>query len=138
MKKIMIFLSAMAFIAFTYVNNSVFAEEVTPLLDKPVINIQGDRLGAVKSFVRDADGTVAFAIVSQRYLFGWRERKVAVPYKALTYDKEKEYFSCDISWDRFLMAPPFKDEEELRDRSFAEGIYRYFGQQPYWTEESTE
>jgi hypothetical protein len=106
------------------------------LIDKPVINIQGDHLGTVKSFVRDANGKVSFAIVSQKYLFGWRERTVAIPYSALTYDKDKESYTCDISLDRFVMAPQFKDEAELRDRSFAEGIYRHFGLQPYWTEES--
>jgi len=44
--------------------------------------------------------------------------------------------TCAISKDRFANAPEFKDEAMLQDKSFAEEMYWYFGQQPYWTEES--
>jgi len=149
MRKIMVFLTAMTFVAFTYMNPSVFAasttdpmgktyEDLSPWIAKGVWNIQGSYLGTVKSFVRDPDGKVSFAIVSHRYFLGLRERKVAIPYSALTFDHEKQHFTCPISWDRFITAPVFETEEKLHDRSFAEEIYRYFGQQPYWTEESTE
>jgi hypothetical protein len=44
--------------------------------------------------------------------------------------------TCAICKDRFANAPEFKDEAMLQDKSFAEEMYWYFGQQPYWTEES--
>jgi hypothetical protein len=148
MRKIMMFLTAMTLIAFTYMSTSVFAQEMkdpmVPIytdvglfwVGKEVKNTQGDFLGTVRDFVSDSQGRVSFAIVGHGGFLGFGETKVAVPYSALTYDKEKEYFTCNISKDRFASAPEFKDEAVLQDKAFAEEVYRYFGQQPYWTEES--
>jgi hypothetical protein len=148
MRKLLMFLTAMTLIAFTYMSTSVFAEEMkNPMVPiytdvglywvgKEVKNTEGAHLGTVKDFVSDSEGRVSFAVVSQGGFLGFGEKKVAIPYSALSYDKEKQYFTCAISKDRFANAPEFKDEAMLQDRSFAEEVYRYFGQQPYWTEES--
>jgi sporulation protein YlmC with PRC-barrel domain len=147
MRKIMMFIMAMTVIAFTYMTTSVVAEgmmdpmgktheDTSLMVGKDVLNTEGDHLGIVKDFVKDSDGEVSFAVVSYGGFLGFGEKKVAVPYSALTYDKDKQHFTCAISKDRFANAPEFKDEEMLQDRSFAEEVYRYFGQQPYWTEES--
>ena len=148
MRKIMMFLTAMTLIAFTYMSTSVFAQEMkdpmVPIctdvglfgVGKEVKNTQGDFLGTVRDFVSDSQGRVSFAIVGHGGFLGFFEKKVAVPYSALSYDKEKEYFTCSINKDRFASAPEFKDEAVLQDKAFAEEVYRYFGQQPYWTEES--
>ncbi|MGE5841360.1 MAG: PRC-barrel domain-containing protein [Deltaproteobacteria bacterium] len=146
MKGKMILLSAMTLIAF--VSTGVFAgegikypmgkasEDVSLWIGKEVMNIEGEKLGTVKDFVRDPDGRLSFAIVSHGGFLGFGDTKVAVPYSALTYDQEKQYFTCDFSRDRFANAPELEDEAKLHDRSYAEEIYRYFGLQPYWTEES--
>jgi len=147
MRKLMMFLTAMTLIAFAFMSTSVFAggmkdpvgkthEEVSLWIGKEVKNTQGEDLGIVEDFVRDSEGKLSFAVVSHGGFLGFGEKKVAIPYSALTYDKEKQYFTCDISEDRFANAPEFEDEAKLHDRSFAEEVYRYFGQHPYWTEES--
>ena len=150
MRKIMMFLTAMTLIAFAYMSTSVFAEGMkdprVPMytnvglywVGKEVKNTEGEHLGTVKDFVSDSQGRVSLAIVSHGGFLGFGEKKVAIPYSALTYDKEKEYFTCAINKDRFANAPEFKNEAMLHDKAFAEGVYRYFGQQPYWTEESME
>jgi hypothetical protein len=140
----------MTLIAFAYMSTSVFAagmkdpmgkapQEVTLVwLGKEVKNSEGAYLGKVRDFVWDSDGNVSFAIVSRGGFLGFFEEKVAVPYSALTYDEEKQYFTCAISEDRFANAPELEDEANLHDFVFAGSVYRYFGLQPYWTEESME
>jgi sporulation protein YlmC with PRC-barrel domain len=149
MRKMTMFLTAMTLIAFTYMSTSVLAEgmkdpmatsreDVSSWIGKDVMNTQDEKLGTISDFVWDSDGKLSFAVVSHGGFLGVFDTKVAVPYSALTYDKDKQYFTSDISKDRFANAPEFKDEATLHDRSFAEEVYRYFGQQPYWTEESME
>ena len=149
MRKMTMFLTAMTLIAFTYMSTSVLAEgmkdpmatsreNVSSWIGKDVMNMQGDKLGTVRDFVRDSDGKISLAVVSHGGFLGIFETKVAVPYSALTYDNEKQHFTTSISKDRFANAPAIEDEAKLNDRSFADEIYRYFGQQPYWTEESME
>jgi hypothetical protein len=145
MKRIMTFLTATSLIAFAYVSTGALAaemkqaagkihEEATLGVGKEVKNTQGQDLGTVKDFVRDSDGKISFAIISIGGFMGFGEKKVAVPYSALTYDKEGEYFTCALSKDQLSSAPEFKDEAQLRNRSFAEEVYRHFGERPYWTE----
>jgi sporulation protein YlmC with PRC-barrel domain len=100
-----------------------------------VMNHEGRYLGRVKDFVFDQDGHVTFAIIG----FGkyWRvmgEDSVAVPFSALTYDPKGKHLVVDINWEKFQSAPRFS-KNELMDRQREEEVYRYFGQQPYWTEE---
>lgn len=150
MNRKMIFLAAVSIIAFAFMSTGVLAGEGTeyPMgkahkdvslwIGKEVMNIQGESLGTVKDFVRDTDGRLSFAVVSHGGFLGFGEKKIAVPYSALTFDNDKQYFTCDVSMDRFANAPELQDEAKLHDRSYAEEIYRYFGLQPYWTEESKE
>ena len=148
MRKIVMFLTAMTLIAFTYMSTSVFAEgmkdpmgmtheAMSACIGKEVKNTEGEHLGTIKDFVLDSEGRISFAIVSHGGFLGFGEKKVAIPYSALTCDEGNQYYTCAVSKDRFANAPTIEDEAKLHDRSFAEEVYRYFGQQPYWTEEST-
>ncbi len=40
---------------------------------------------------------------------------------------------ADINWQEFKSAPKFTEDDLMNLQKQAE-IYRYFGQQPYWTE----
>lgn len=144
MRKIMMLVVAMTVIASVYMSANVLAEgvmgksheDVNLWIGKAVMNTQGDKLGNVWDFVRDSDGKISFAVVSHGGFLGIGERKIAVPYSALTYNNDKQYFTCDISADQFVNAPEIKDEARLQDRSFAEEVNRYFGEHPPWTEKS--
>ncbi len=98
------------------------------------MNHEGKYLGRVKDLVYDQDGRIMFAIIG----FGkyWRvigEDSVAVPFSALTQGSKEMQFMVDITWDKFRSAPRFS-KDELMDRHQEAEVYRYFGQQPYWTE----
>lgn len=63
------------------------------------------------------------------------ENSVAVPFNALTYDRNGRdpVVVVDMSREGFQSAPKLA-ETDLTDRQRAEEVYKYFGQQPYWTE----
>jgi hypothetical protein len=100
-----------------------------------VKNMEGENLGTVKDFVKDSEGRTSFAVVSHGGFMGIGDKLGAIPYGALKYDSENQYFTCNVSKDQLANAPAFENEDQLRDRSFADEVYRYFGQRPYWTEE---
>ncbi len=102
-----------------------------------VTNHEGKYLGRVQDFVFDPDGHVIFAIVGYSR-FNWRligENSVAVPFRALSYERDAKHpvVVTDIPWEKFKSAPRFA-KNDLMNRQREADIYRYFGQQPYWTD----
>ncbi len=115
-------------------DRSYQASEVIGLWVK---NHEGKYLGKVQDLVFDPDGHVLFAIIGFSKI-SWRligENSVAVPFKTLSYDRNVKHpmLVADIAWEKFKSAPRFA-KNDLTDRRREAEIYRYFGQQPYWTE----
>jgi hypothetical protein len=112
--------------------------ELSGALGRPVTNTDGVYLATVKDFVAD-HGRISFFILSRGGVLGVGEKLVAVPYGALSFKADDRTFTMNISPEKFAAAPSY-DRALLADRSWAGDVYRYFGQQPYWTEEekSTE
>ena len=108
--------------------------QTSEFLGKVVMNPQGEYLGRVSDFVFDPNGRVVFAVIQYgRY---WRfigETAVAVPFDSLTYDQTGKRLTVDMSLEKFQAAPKFS-KSDLIDHQSAEAVYRYFGQQPYWTD----
>ncbi len=101
-----------------------------------VMNHQERYLGRIQDLVFDPDGQVIFAIIGYSK-FNWRligERSVAVPFNALVYERKgtTPFVVVDISLEKFQSAPRFA-KTDLMDRQREAEVYRYFGQQPYWT-----
>ncbi len=111
--------------------------QTSEIIGSQVMNHQGEYLGRVQDLVFDPDGHVIFAIIGY-WQWNWRiigRDSVAVPFNELTYDRSGKHLvvMVDISWEKFQSAPKFA-KAELTDRQRAEEVYKYFGQQPYWTE----
>jgi sporulation protein YlmC with PRC-barrel domain len=125
------------------VANAFTAEEMDMGLGRPygvsemvrtdVKNLQGEELGRITDFVIDSQGRVAFAILSHGGFLRMGEKSVAIPFKALSYDRKGRHFVLDMSKDRLKSAPSFA-LRDLYNEKWAGEDYRYFGQQPYWTE----
>ena len=62
-------------------------------------------------------------------------KPVAVPFEALSLGSEKNQFVLDMSWEKFASIPAFDKKNDLANREWAGQVYKYFGLQPYWTEE---
>ena len=64
------------------------------------------------------------------------QKRVAVPFGVLSC-KERNCV-LNVSKDTLEAAPVFVSEDYLSEPRLAEEIYRYFGLQPYWTEEGAD
>jgi sporulation protein YlmC with PRC-barrel domain len=147
MKKIMLILVAMAFMAFGFAAGASAAgmdksigkeaKDVSALIGKDVVNMEGETLGEVRDFIHDENGEISLAILSHGGFMGMGEKDVAVPYSALSFSESEDHFVLNVSKDQLAGAPEIRGDENLSDRSFAEEVYRYFGERPYWTDEGT-
>lgn len=102
-----------------------------------VANHEGRYFGRIQDLVFDREGHVIFAIIGYSK-FNWKridQNSVAVPFKALgsEWNTKSAMVMTDINWQEFKSAPRFT-EDDLMNRQKQAEIYRYFGQQPYWTE----
>jgi sporulation protein YlmC with PRC-barrel domain len=148
MNKFINLIAVLSILTFSLVVATVYGSEsiskgwersyqVNEILGSVVMNHEGKYLGRVQDLVFDPDGHVVFAIVGN-WRWNWRiigENSVAVPFSELTYDHNGKHpvVMVDISWEKFQSAPKFR-KADLTDRRRAEEVYKYFGQQPYWTE----
>ena len=100
-----------------------------------VMNLQGEHLGTIKDVVAGPEGRTVFAILSYEVSDDTR-KEIAVPFAALSCTEQ----SCILNASREELdsAPIFVSEDNLAEPETAEDIYRYFGLQPYWTEDGTE
>jgi hypothetical protein len=109
--------------------------ETPGLLGAKIENPQGDVLGAIADILPGPEGRIAFAILSY-WIDDDTQRRVAIPFDALSC--EEQICVLHKSRDTFDSAPGFVSEDDLAEPKLAEDIYRYFGVQPYWTEEGSQ
>ncbi len=107
-------------------------------LGAPVYNPGREMLGIVTSFVNDSEGKVAFAILWQGDVNINTGRYVAVPFSALSMlgNEPNQIVVLNMDKSGLDSAPNFKTIEDLNNSDLATGIYRYFGQVPYWEKET--
>lgn len=116
-------------------SRSAEASDTNDLLGAAVKDPQGGFLGIVTDFVKEPDGRVTFAILNfGKYEdYGEGGRMVAVPFDTLSCAGQD--CRLDSSYENLTSAPVFISKDELTEWKLAEDIYRYFGVQPYWTED---
>jgi len=92
----------------------------------------GNAAGRIDDFVVDSyDGRVAFLVLSD--VSGRPTTSVAVPFGILSV-RSDNVFVLNTSGEKLAMAPGFDESNNLNDSRWAGDVYRYFGQEPYWTE----
>ncbi len=99
-----------------------------------VKNDQGELLGKVKDLVFDGEGRISFAVLGYGGFLGISQNLVAVPITSLSYVQEPRYFAMNTTKESIQSAPLFS-KQALNNPNWANDYYRYFGQQPYWTQE---
>lgn len=105
------------------------------LIGMPVRTPGGEDIGSIIAVVPGPEGQEAFAVLGY-WVFPDTQKRVAVPFGALAC--EEQYCILKTTRDSLDWAPAFVFEDELVQRDLAEDIYRYFGVQPYWTDEGTK
>ena len=108
--------------------------EFTDIIGAEVRNPESQELGKINDLVFDAQGRISFAVVGYGGFLGIGQNLVAVPVNSLSYVDEPKHFVLNTTKEEIQSAPLFS-RKTLDDPKWARGVYRYFGQQPYWTEE---
>ncbi len=109
--------------------------DVQGLIGAEVKNPGGEILGSIRDFISDQGGHVIFAVLNHE------GKDLAIPYSALSISGTKAgEMSAVLNVDKEKLegAPEFDRAKAMTDRKWAENVYRYFGQQPYWTEEEAQ
>jgi sporulation protein YlmC with PRC-barrel domain len=99
----------------------------------PVMNMRMEELGRIQDIVIDSQGHVPFAVLYHGGYWGMGGKLVAVPFSALGFDTMGKYLLLNASKEKLDASASFK-MSDLADPKWAEGAYRFFGQQPYWME----
>jgi sporulation protein YlmC with PRC-barrel domain len=105
--------------------------ESTSLMGAEIQLPDGEAAGQINDFVIDSsDERIAFLVL---YNVPGRETSlIAVPFSALSTRGENG-FVLNTTQERLAIASGFDESSDLDNPRRAEDIYRYFGQQPYWT-----
>jgi sporulation protein YlmC with PRC-barrel domain len=92
----------------------------------------GEAGGQINDFVIDSsDGRVAFVVLDN--VPGRETSLIAVPFSALS-DRGENGFVLNTTRQQLAIASGFDEFADLNNPRWAGDVYRYFGQQPYWTE----
>ena len=113
--------------------------DTTKLIGLTVKSPDGVTLGQIFDLVADSQGHVDFAIVSQPGFEEFPGRLVAVPFNSLRIwegRSQQTHVVLNADKEKFYEAPNWGDKN-LANRQQAASLDRYFGVQPYWTEEET-
>jgi hypothetical protein len=100
-----------------------------------VYNRQDEHLGSVHNFLVDkATGQVVYAVMSFGGFLGIGQSYHPLPWKVLNYDKGRGGFIVDLNRSQLEKAPTYTDGDvpNWSDRTYGNGIDRYYGMQPYW------
>jgi len=114
-------------------------QKASDLIGKPVMNPRGEKLGEVQDLAVDPDrGRVAYVVLSFGGFLGMGEKWFAVPTGALTLPDDCKNFVLAVEQDRLKNATGFDKDRwpPMGDPAWGTGIHEFYGQKPYWMDES--
>ncbi len=119
-------------------NGGIASYDAFDLRGAQVTNPQGQGLGRISDFIFDQDGRIILVVLYRGGNVAYEDGKyVAVPFSALSISEPKPHETSvvmNVDEQKLAQAPSFDIGKGLTDLRTADDVYRYFGQQPYWTE----
>jgi sporulation protein YlmC with PRC-barrel domain len=101
------------------------------LMGSRVQSTDGTAAARINDLVIDSkDGRVAFVVLDS---VPGRTDRVAVPFSELS--RSGDVFTFNTTGDKLAAAPAFNESADMSSREYAASVHRFFGVQPYWTEE---
>lgn len=100
------------------------------LCHNDVYNHKEQKLGKLHDLMISLpSGTLSFAIMSNGGFWGIGEKLLAVPWQALTLDRNLKRFVLPLSLERLERAPSFEagDWPDMNDELWATEIHSYYG-----------
>ena len=113
--------------------------KASEIIGYSVKNPQGEELGLIEEVVIDPqEGHVAYAVLSFGGFLGMGNKLFAIPWEALTPMPEEKAFSLDVTQEKLENAPGFEKDNwpDMANRQWGTTVHQYYGQDPYWEEES--
>jgi sporulation protein YlmC with PRC-barrel domain len=101
----------------------------------------GDDLGQLEEIVIDLDsGRVSYAVLASGGFLGLGDKLFAIPWDMLSVDAENKEVIVDVSKETLENAPGFDKDNwpDTHDRSWVGDVYRYYGHDPFWEEDTVE
>lgn len=94
-----------------------------------VYNLQDEELGTIEDLMLDVDeGRIRYAVLASGGFLGMGDRLFAVPWKALTQDKENHRFTLDVDAERLKNAPGFDKDQwpNMADAKWNSTVESYY------------
>jgi sporulation protein YlmC with PRC-barrel domain len=114
-------------------NSLIMGKTAPVLMGATVQSKNGKAEAGIADLVIDSkDGRVAFLVLDR---VPGRGERVAVPFSELSYTGHA--FVLNTTRDRLAAAPSFHQYSDLNNLRWATNVYKYFGVQPYWSEQGT-
>ncbi|MBU0718911.1 MAG: PRC-barrel domain-containing protein [Planctomycetes bacterium] len=113
-------------------------EKASEIIGRSVQNDQGETLGKIKDLVIDPDRyRVSYSVLTFGGFLGLGNKLFAIPNGAMQMLNSEDYAVLTMDKDRLKDAPGFDEDKwpNLADETVAAGIYEFYGQKPYWTED---
>lgn len=113
-------------------------EKASEIIGRTVQNDQGEKLGKIKDLVIDPDRyRVSYAVLKFGGFLGLGDKLYAIPDGAMQMLNSEDYAVLTMNKDSLKDAPGFDKDNwpNLADETVAAGIYEFYGQKPYWTED---
>ncbi|HXV71293.1 MAG TPA: PRC-barrel domain-containing protein [Acidimicrobiia bacterium] len=104
-------------------------------------NPAGDKLGHIEELVIDLEsGRVLYAVLASGGFLGMGDKYFAIPWDLLTVDTDSHEVVVDVSKETLQNAPGFDRDSwpEIHDRTWLGDVYRYYGHEPYWEDDSID
>lgn len=100
-----------------------------------VRNREGDDLGKIEEIMLDqSSGKVAYAVLSFGGFMGMGDKLFAIPWKAISLDREDENAILNVQPDVLKNAPGFDKDHwpDFADPKWGESIHAHYNSTPYW------
>ena len=97
-----------------------------------VYDPKGEKLGSIKEIMLDIEnGKISYAVLSFGGFLSLGEKLFAVPWSALTIDRENKRFVMDTNEERLKAAPGFDSDNwpNMADATWEKTIHAYYGTQ---------
>lgn len=94
-----------------------------------ICNMQDEKLGKIQDIMLDIpSGKIRYVVLSSGGFLGMGDRLFAVPWKALTLDKENHRFMLDVDVERLKNAPGFDKDQwpNMADATWNSTVESYY------------
>jgi sporulation protein YlmC with PRC-barrel domain len=109
---------------------------VSNITRETVVNMQGERLGDIQDLAIDMErGCIAYVVLSFGGFLGMGDKYFAVPWSALSLDREKKHFVLNVDKEVLKDAPGFDKDHwpDMANQRWATQVHDFYGVDPYWT-----